>query len=298
MIRYPWDTTLMAAAISTLDSKWFTKATRRTTTLVRKGLYQEASTIWSTVKPAFMSLQHNKCVYCERQYEDALYGAIELDLDHFRPKSGVQSWPDSNRHPGVFYAQSLGSASPTGYYWLAYELQNYAVSCKICNSRFKLNFFPILNARAQTLLPVSGMQMEGALLCYPLGTLDEDPEQLITFSLTTAVPRQADGVNNLRGRVIIDFFGLNKRDHLHKERARMIGAVSTLLEARDQQQATPDMLATLHRMSEPHIPHAACVRAFMNLWRDSQEIAKEGGRRCAAYGFDPSQAPPTLNTFS
>jgi hypothetical protein len=133
MIRYPYDATAIAAEISKIDARWATKAARRAKKLEQLGRYQEASSIWSTVKPVFMALQYNKCVFCERQFEDSLYGPVEWDLEHFRPKSNVTLWPDARRHSHLAYTENLGDASDTGYYWLAYELRNYAASCKVCN---------------------------------------------------------------------------------------------------------------------------------------------------------------------
>lgn len=291
MIRYPFDRTRVEAAISALDKKWLQKAKTRGTKLKNLGRYEETSAIWSIVKPVFMKLQHDKCIFCEQRLEGGAYGPVAWDLEHFRPKSNVAVWPDAKRHPDLAYPD-LGPASEAGYYWLAYELSNYAASCKVCNTIFKLNWFPVAKARAAA--TTKDLQREEALLCYPLGNTDEDPEELVTFVLTTAVPKHKKGRRNLRARVIIDFFGLNKREHIHRDRAQMIGSVGALLAERDQGSAAPEVLALLARLSEPHIPHAACVRAFMDLWQDDVVAARRGYKACRAYGFDPAAAPPSL----
>lgn len=288
MIRYPFDIAKVEAAITALDEKWLQKARQRTTKLVAQGRYEETSAIWSKVKPVFMKLQHDKCIFCEQRLEGGPYGPVVWDLEHFRPKSNVAAWPNATRHPDIVY-NDLGSESKTGYFWLAYDLRNYAASCKVCNTIFKLNWFPVANARATA--ANTDLSAEGALLCYPLGDLDEDPEDLVNFVLTTAVPKHQDGDRNLRGRVIIDFFGLNKRDHIHRARAQMIGSVGTLLLERDQSGSPPPILT---RLGEPHIPHAACVRAFIRLWDDDRQTALAGYEACRAYGFDPTAAPPRL----
>ena len=294
MIRYPWNDQAVDEAINQIDRNWPEKAAQRTDALITLGRYEEASSIWSTVKPIYMKLQHNKCIYCERQMEGGVYGPIEWDLEHFRPKSNVEPWPNAKRHPGVAYPVQFGTASPTGYYWLAYELGNYAASCKVCNTIFKLNFFPIFNTRAQRHLGERSLQDEGALLCYPLGEWDEDPEELITFVLTMAVPKHATGPENLRARVIIDFFGLNKRDYLHRQRAQMIGMVGAALSDRDRGVASGQAITLLDRMQRAYIPHAACVRAFIKLWEENDDQAKLGYEQCRLFGFDPELAPPSL----
>jgi hypothetical protein len=43
----------------------------------------------------------------------------------------------------------------------------------------------------------------------------------------------------LRGQIIIDFFGLNAREQLHRDRARMITVFSPALLAQQQGQARP-----------------------------------------------------------
>ena len=74
----------------------------------------------------------------------------------------------------------------------------------------------------------------------------------------------------------------------------MIGSIGTLLSERDHGVATPEALAVIDRLSEPHIPHAACVRAFKRLWEEDAIAARRGYEACRAYGFDPAAAPPSL----
>lgn len=278
-------------AIAALDKNWLKKAGTRTKALQKLGRYEESSSIWSTVKPVFMKLQHEKCVFCEQRLEGGVYGPVAWDLEHFRPKSNVAAWPDPTRHPDLTYT-NLGTASDVGYYWLAYNLRNYAASCKVCNTIFKLNWFPIAKARAaDATVDLNG---EEALLCYPLGEVDEDPEELVTFLLTTAVPKYKTGSRGQRGQVIIDFFGLNKRDKIHRDRAQMIGSIGTLLSERDQGAASSGATALLDQLGEPHIPHAACVRAFKKLWEEEPAVARQGYNACRAYGFDPTASPPAV----
>jgi len=294
MIRYPYDDDAVEKATAELDKKWRQKATMRTSRFARLGRYEESTAIWSKVKPIFMKLQHNKCVFCEQALEGGLYGPVTWDLEHFRPKSNVAAWPDPDKHPEITYHEHLGLGSDVGYYWLAYELRNYAASCKICNSIFKLNFFPIGADRAAPECAVEELRTEEAFLCYPLGEIDDDPEEIVTFMLTTAVPKHKSGRQALRGRIIIDFFGLNKRDHLHRERARIIGAAGALLQERDLGVANAKTLAALERLQEPHIPHAACMRSFLRLWEKDPLTARRGYEVCRLYAFDSTTAPPRL----
>jgi hypothetical protein len=295
MIRYAYDPQDVADKIAAIDATWVAKAAQRTHTLIARQRYDEASSIWSAVKPVFMVLQKSKCIFCERQFESPAYGKIEFDLEHFRPKSNVSVWPDPSRHAHLTYAATLGPATPSGYYWLAYELLNYAASCKVCNTTFKLNYFPVANARGAALSSPHDLHAEGALLCYPIGDLDVDPETLVTFVATTAVPVAQAGPDALRGQVIIDFFGLNQRDILHRERAQMIGIFGTALKAITDGTASAADHAVIGQLRAPHIPHAACVRAFERLWHTDEPTARRAYDLCRVYGFaEPGTAPPTL----
>jgi hypothetical protein len=51
----------------------------------------------------------------------------------------------------------------------------------------------------------------------------------VTFIATTAVPAVRSGHSRKRGEVIIDFFQLNAREQLHRERARMITMLRSAL---------------------------------------------------------------------
>lgn len=297
MIRYPFDDAQVAADIAEIDPTWQKKADRRTSRLLKSGTYNEKTPIWSTVKPVYMKLQHNKCVFCERQLEGGDAGKIEHDLEHFRPKSAVEAWPPPHMH-SLIYRHAAGSSFQPGYYWLAYDLHNYAVACKVCNTSYKHMHFPIAGARVQPPGPTAAapaaaaLQAEQPLLCYPLGAGDEDPEQLITFRATTAVPVHAAGFLRRRAEVMIDFFGLNVRDHLHRDRARMISLFGEPLRRRHKGEASEQDLAVIAMIGKSHLPHASCVRAYERLWRDNPKLARDIYEICAMYAVSTLDTRP------
>ncbi|WP_397399760.1 hypothetical protein [Phenylobacterium sp.] len=295
MIRYPFDAATVTAEIAAVDAKWATKAAKRTLDFITAGRFEDSSPIWSKAKPAFMRLQMNKCVFCERQFENPDYGTIEFDLEHFRPKSNVAVWPDPGRHTHLTYDHPTGLAAPSGYYWLAYDLQNYAASCKVCNTTFKLNYFPVGKNRGAVSSSVAALAGEEPYLCYPIGTVDVDPQTLMTFVATTAVPASGSVAEARRGQVMIDFFGLNQRDILHRERARMIAILGAALRAVSDGVGTTTDQRVIQRMREPLVPHAACVRAFSKLWQSDPVTAKRAYDLCREYGFsEPGEAPPAI----
>jgi uncharacterized protein (TIGR02646 family) len=66
------------------------------------------------VKFALHDLFHGKCAYCEIRYE----GSQPVDVEHYRPKGGVEECPDHS-----------------GYWWLAATWSNLLPSCIDCNRR-------------------------------------------------------------------------------------------------------------------------------------------------------------------
>jgi hypothetical protein len=289
VIRYDISVKQLETAVDALAPTWRKRAAKRTARFIKAGRYQEASAIWSEVKPAFMVAQMNKCVFCERQFETELYGKIEFDLEHFRPKSSVTAWPVVGRHAHT-YQFATGNDSPNGYYWLAYALSNYAASCKSCNSNLKSNYFPIAGAR--TAVP-GDLGPEQPYLCYPLGSGDADPETLITFVATTAVPKAAEGHDRRRAEVIIDFFELNTREELHRQRANMIIVLGTALKSLEA--GGDDLDRELaERIVEKRFPHTNCLRAFRALWDDDRDLARRILAACKAYYAGAAGAKPPI----
>jgi hypothetical protein len=72
---------------------------------------------WKPAKEALKAESFNKCAYCEAPTAVVAHG----DIEHYRPKST--------------------------YWWLAYCYDNYLYSCQLCNQVYKVDHFPIQNAR-------------------------------------------------------------------------------------------------------------------------------------------------------
>lgn len=293
MIQYSSTRTRLTSLIDAHDAKWLAKAKKRTASLIKKQRYDESSAIWSQVKPVYIVLQENKCIFCERQLESAQYGTIEFDLEHFRPKSSVQAWPaESDR---TKYDFPTGGAAPSGYYWLAYEIDNYAASCKVCNSPLKSNYFPIAGRRGAVSDAPAQLLYEKPFLCYPLCDFDDDPESLITFVATTAVPVAKGGHKRRRAIVTIDFFQLNQREQLHKERARLIAILGSSLRAIADGTGDGTDMSIAKRMNSKAMPHAACLRAFSNIWDGDRRLANRYLDACRAYVAGETNSVPQPN---
>lgn len=83
----------------------------------RKVEINKHSKVWQDpeLKRALQEVSHDKCWYCESRQVRS-----DKSVDHFRPKNKVVECPN---HPG--------------YWWLAFDLSNYRLSCTYCNSRRK-----------------------------------------------------------------------------------------------------------------------------------------------------------------
>lgn len=290
MIRHALDTANLERDILKEDPKWYSKAATRTAKFENLRRFEEKSSIWTVAKPAFMLLQSNKCAFCERPFSGPDESRIEMDLEHFRPKSTVVDWsPPNGPHP---YPGNFGAPSQTGYYWLAYNTGNYAAACKICNSDYKGASFPIVGPRCTDSIDPEALVAEEAYLVYPIGTADRDPEDLITFTGTIARPVAPSGPEHARAALIIDFFGLNTRDQLHIQRAETIERFGKALIAVDEGSDTAADRTYAQSTANPLIPHASCLRAFKRLWDEDRPAARRLFDACrnmlAARLLDPT----------
>jgi hypothetical protein len=125
---------------------------------------------WKDFKDALVIAQNYKCGYCEISIAGQ-YG----DVEHFFPKGEV--WELVAGEEGVEQHGSMavkGRKHATfceqGYWWRAYDWENYLLSCQICNQSWKLSFFPVANNPRTN--PPHQSAPEEALLLNPF---DHDP---------------------------------------------------------------------------------------------------------------------------
>jgi hypothetical protein len=83
-----------------------------------------------------------KCAWCEKHFE----WKRDLDVEHYRPKAAVTRWEDSP--PLVTSVPPEQVIISDGYWWLAFDWNNYSLACAPCNQGWKRNLFPVRGARA------------------------------------------------------------------------------------------------------------------------------------------------------
>ncbi|MBW8050571.1 MAG: hypothetical protein FVQ77_09570 [Cytophagales bacterium] len=147
--------------------------------------------------------QNKKCCFCEREREEKR----ESDLEHYRPKAKVNDEPKHN-----------------GYWWLAYNWENYLFSCKPCNETYKGNQFPLMSAGQRAFQESDDLDLELPVLLDPY---KDNPESAISFDWDSCNDLFVKAVNHPqhdtdeRGRNTIEIVGLN-RPGLPEERARIL----------------------------------------------------------------------------
>ena len=281
MIRYPVTQKQLEAAVDAHSPTWRERARERTLAFRQAGGYSEPpAPIWSEIKPVFMRLQHDKCAYCERQLGSVERGQIEHDIEHFRPKNGVRAWPSTpEQQTRLGYDFAAVDAFEEGYYLLAYHLLNYAVACKICNTVLKSNYFPVAASHISGQGEPRNLAAEQALLIYPLGDLDQNPEDLIYFDGPVPLPRSSEAASYAyqRARVTIDFFELATREELVRERLRIMGSLWLALRGEAQagsEAAQAEFAGYVKLYCDPAHPHCNFARSYKRLFDTNREKAQ------------------------
>lgn len=286
MIRYSITREQLRAKIIEVNPSWFERAAAALKQLPTTPGSSDFPSLWSEIKKVYAEIQNAKCCFCEKPLE----GAVEQDLEHFRPKAEVKHWAPPARllTEGVVVEQPADGKPEPGYTQLAYEPLNYAVACKTCNSTFKKNFFPIEGPRDSKADDPATLKNEQSLLIYPIGSLDDDPEDLLEFVGISPVPKAKRGFKRRRAMVTIELFQLDsatRRRSLFKARAWLVRLLFLELEGlaaasadgirRNQHQVVIDALTASTS------PFASCLRSFARLHGVDRAQAESIADACA-----------------
>jgi hypothetical protein len=132
----------------------------------RRDLIKSLAKRWSALRPYLSELSHDKCWYVECRNP-----GTDDDVDHFRPKLKVD---EASGHPG--------------YYWLAFDWQNFRLSCHRSNrprvnsttgeTGGKADHFPLVEENLRAWSPADDWRAEQPGLLDPINP--EDPP-LVTF---------------------------------------------------------------------------------------------------------------------
>jgi hypothetical protein len=296
MIRIAVTSAELLAAIGSKSPRWMERAEEKKAAALAAGKVGEGDGIWSEIKEIFILRQEFKCIYCEHPLPkvdstSAAKVAVDYDVEHYRPKNRVTSWPTREvleRRPSVEgYRASVASGDPDGYVRLAFDPFNYIASCKVCNTSYKADRFPIAGqpdsvSEERAILDSN----ERPLLLFPFGEDGDDPAEYLAFRGPTVRPLPVAGHERLRGQAVIDFFELDTREGLLELRCWLIQLLWGQLEDR----ASPDarkkakaeaFLETVEKTCR--YPHTACGRAFIELYGNDRDMAERWQEAASEY---------------
>lgn len=151
------------------------------------------------VRGSLISMQGRICAYCGADTAET-----GDDADHFRPKGKVFGDPDHG-----------------GYWWLAYDFDNYFLSCTTCNQRLKSNKFPLQDGAARVRFEDRHrLSEERRVLPDPAVDPVEDWISVDPRNPSGRLAPKADLPAESAARIksVLVFFRLNRRSGLTKRR--------------------------------------------------------------------------------
>lgn len=198
----------------------------------------------SDVRGCLYATQGRVCAYCGCYLPRNDRG----DVEHYRPKQASSGQPPNG-----------------GYWWLAYNLENYTLSCNPCNRIHKRNRFPLFHEQARVNYTTrSQIHAESPILAHPALVKLED---LLTLDAPTArlLPRPAlSPSDDERIRQIADFFAWNTDARLILERRQCIQQVLAALAA--------NQLEQVRLMASRFAPHGLTVLLLLQQLNRSDLI--------------------------
>lgn len=168
----------------------------------RDALIDAKQKIWrdDRIRNLLLEQFHNKCWYSEAQEAVSAY-----HVDHYRPKGQVTD---------------VGRTNPeSGYWWLAFNWQNYRICGQLINVK-KNDVFPLVNGHRATPDDAHSINLEAPVLLDPT----TDDACLVSFEMDEdgciAGPcGGADEEDCARVMTTIEVIGLNRLDRLNSKRA-------------------------------------------------------------------------------
>lgn len=227
--------------------------------------------LWKEIKPELAKLFNYKCWYTE-----SLQQGTDVDVDHYRPKKRVAELSEKdNSHPG--------------YWWLAFQLENYRYSCIVANRRRrdvetdktggKADHFPILNEQSRAWTPDCDCDEEQPILLDPCKAADV---ALITFKEDgEAMARYSENIKPRlyqRADVSINYYSLNHSDFvrarigLRDEMNRLIKSADKYYKKLESGDATNDhayeeAITLLRKMCKHAAPFSSFCKSYLDSYR-------------------------------
>jgi hypothetical protein len=217
---------------------------------------------WSMFKAELSRVQYRKCAFCEGWAIGQDFG----DVEHFAPKAEIEVLSDDETTWGVerdnlanVIGRKPNSISATGYWWLAYEWDNYILACAICNQQWKRAIFPIKEARAA---PPAQKDAETHYLLHPYR--GEAPKDHLEYGLLGEVkPKTLAGGPSIYGRETIRTLGLD-RPSLREQRRALASKIHKKIDGLAEASVARrlELLGDLHLEGSVDQPFCGMVRSI------------------------------------
>lgn len=210
--------------------------------------------LWKKCKHVFARNQHYKCGYCESIVLATDFG----DIDHFAPKGEVHELNAPGReadHMSKVVGRSCAIVSDRGYWWLAYDWNNYIFSCKLCNTAWKLSLFPVRESPRQ--IPPDPAVTETRLLLNPF---EDAPVLHFEFSEFGQIRGKTD-----KGRATVAVCGLDRLSLFRKRREKaqlVFGLLKEMLVLANRDDE-PMLIKKIYEMGKQENEHAGMVRSII-----------------------------------
>jgi uncharacterized protein (TIGR02646 family) len=205
------------------------------------------------VKNALKRVQHNKCCYCEGDFEAHYAG----DVEHYRPKGAIGSGKSSIK---------------PGYYWLAYRWDNLYYACADCNQYRKRAAFPLADERRRALDHHANLADEDPLLLDPGGT--RNPRDHIKFKLDVPIWTSEAGRTTVAS-IKLDREALCTRRRKHLKLLEVLLQIVRLLQhdAREESiSAVRDARSSLLSYLRPEAEFFAATQDYLDPFRDLWDV--------------------------
>lgn len=186
---------------------------------------------WRSYKSYFSKAQYRKCAYCDMHTSEV------GDVEHYRPKSTIYSLKaqgDEQEGLQTVKGRLYEKDCEYGYWWMAYEWDNYLYACSICNRTWKSALFPLENERERLVGDekyrykspcVNSYADETPLLLNPYDT--KNTSEHFEFTKTGMIKPKAQSKH---GKATIETVGLD-RTSLVEFRSEVADMAYELIEA-------------------------------------------------------------------
>jgi uncharacterized protein (TIGR02646 family) len=231
--------------------------------------------IWGDLKEALRKLSDGKCWYCESRETRS-----DNAVDHFRPKNSTSEDPDHG-----------------GYWWLAFDYENYRFTCTYCNSgrkdnatgelKGKQDLFPLLagSTRAKCKADIAD-----EIPCLLDPTYEGDPGLLWYDDKGQVVPTYDESkypVHAERAKISISAYHLNHTDLVDARKMLLHYVTRKVAEGRRQfdrcattrdacsKDALRSIIKDLHEKTSRKSPHSCAARSYiMGKYEEGNEWLK------------------------